>query len=174
MRYGRGEIITNRMNDITFRPATLADAAQIIALDQAIFGAYGGDEEPDIIRARLAVFPAGCLVLEAADGRMAGYLTTEKWAAMREPALDEHPADTHDPHGRVLNVTTFAIAPDFQNHGLGVKLLNKTINLAKEEGCTQIVLETANAKRFYTRHHFEHIGTRFQRGIKLFIMRLRI
>jgi hypothetical protein len=51
----------------TLRPATATDLPQIIALDQAIFGAYGADEDPAIIQARLAVFPQGCLVWKLAQ-----------------------------------------------------------------------------------------------------------
>ena len=77
------------------RPATLADWPGIAALDQEIFGAYGAQEEPAIIRSRLLTFPQGCAALEGDDsdgGRfIAGYLTTEKWAELRQPALDEDP-----------------------------------------------------------------------------------
>ena len=87
------------------RPATLADWPGITALDQKIFGAYGAQEEPAIIRSRLATFPQGCTVLESVPGSeppfIAGYLTTEKWAELREPALDEDPRQSHQPDGRV-------------------------------------------------------------------------
>ena len=77
------------------RPATLADWPGIAALDQENFGAYGAQEEPAIIRSRLLTFPQGCAALEGddSDGRrfIAGYLTTEKWTELREPALDEEP-----------------------------------------------------------------------------------
>ena len=110
------------------RPATLADWPGIAALDQEIFGAYGAQEEPAIIRSRLVTFPQGCAVLEGAcgDGRpfIAGYLTTEKWAELREPALDEDPQESHRPDGRVLNITTLAVAPACQNQGLGARLLD--------------------------------------------------
>ena len=46
------------------RPAMLADWPDIAALDQEIFGAYGAQEEPAIIRSRLVMFPQGCAVLE--------------------------------------------------------------------------------------------------------------
>ena len=46
------------------RPAALEDWPAIVALDQEIFGAYGAQEEPDIIRSRLVTFPQGCAVLE--------------------------------------------------------------------------------------------------------------
>ena len=156
------------------RPATLADWPDIAALDQEIFGAYGAQEEPAIIRSRLVTFRQGCAVLEGecADGRpfIAGYLTTEKWAELREPALDEDPQESHRPDGRVLNITTLAVAPPCQNLGLGARLLDSAIAIARQEGCRQIILETAHAERFYLRHRFRRIGARTERGIRMAIM----
>jgi predicted ATPase/ribosomal protein S18 acetylase RimI-like enzyme len=157
------------------RPATVADLPQIIALDRAIFGLYGADEEPAVICARLEVFPAGCVVLEerveeGKPGAILGYLTTEKWATPREPALDEDPHTTHAPDGRILNITTLAVHPAHQNRGLGLRLLDQAIAIARREGCEQIILETAHAERFYLRHGFVKLGERQQRGITLHIM----
>ena len=166
---------------IKLRQATLTDLAQIVALDQEIFGAYGAEESPDVIRARLEVFPEGCAVLEdstsdTADDPMSflGYLTTEKWAEAREPALDEDPHLTHQPAGQVLCITTLAIAPTSQNRGLGPRLVEKAITIAQQEGCNRIILETARAKRFYLRHGFDLIGERCQRDIPLYIMQQRL
>jgi ribosomal protein S18 acetylase RimI-like enzyme len=161
---------------IILRPATRTDLPQIIALDQAIFGTYGANEDPAIIQARLEVFPSGCLVQEgiAATGArtVVGYLTTEQWATPREPALDEDPHQTHQPGGEILNITTLAVDPHYQNQGLGERLLKTAITLARQEGCRQIILETAHAERFYRRHGFEKLGERQQRGITLHILHL--
>lgn len=160
---------------ITVRQATSADLPQLVALDQEIFGTYGADESPSVIAARLAVFPAGCMILqETAQNTDAtlvlGYLTTEKWDHVREPALDEDPHLTHKPDGTILNITTLAIAPHQQQRGLGTQLLAYALTLAEREKCKQIVLETAWAEHFYTRHGFIKIGERFQRNILLHIM----
>ena len=156
------------------RPATLEDWPGLAALDQEIFGGYGAQEEPAIIRSRLLTFPQGCAVLEGASGDgppfIAGYLTTEKWAALREPALDEDPQESHQPDGRVLNITTLAVAPASQKRGLGAQLLDCSIDIARQEGCGQIILETAHAERFYLRHRFRRTGVRTERGIRMAIM----
>ena len=155
------------------RPAALEDWPDIVALDQAIFGAYGAQEEPAIIRSRLVTFPQGCAVLEGTRGGnplIAGYLTTEKWAELREPALDEDPQESHRPDGQVLNITTLAVAPACQNQGLGPRLLACAIDIARQEGCRQIILETAHAERFYLRHRFRRTGARMERGIRMAIM----
>ncbi len=172
------------------RPATLNDWSSIVALDQQIFGAYGAQEDPTIIRSRLQTFPRGCAALEGycSEGRLngatmpesrkiapsnpfiTGYLTTEKWAELREPALDEEPRETHRPDGRVLNITTLAVAPSRQNQGLGTRLLDYAITVARQEACTQIILETAKAEQFYARHRFRRVGERIQRGITLAVL----
>ena len=158
------------------RPAALKDWPDIVALDQEIFGAYGAQEEPAIIRSRLLTFPPGCAVLEGERGGgrpfIAGYLTTEKWAELREPVLDEDPRESHRPDGRVLCITTLAVAPGCQNQGLGVRLLDRAVSIARQEGCAQIILETAHAERFYLRHRFRPAGVRTERGIRMAIMRL--
>ncbi len=157
------------------RPATEADLPQMTAMDQALFGVYGAAEDPAVIRARLTVFPAGCVVLvESAQTELAapllGYLTTEKWQTAREPALDEDPYLTHNPAGRILNITTLAVGGAYQNRGLGELLLQQAIDIARREQCTQILLETAYAERFYRRHGFTKVSEREQRGIVLHIM----
>lgn len=156
------------------RPAALEDWPDIVALDQEIFGAYGAQEEPAIIRSRLVTFPQGCAVLEGSSAGetpfIAGYLTTEKWAALREPALDEDPQESHQPDGQVLNITTLAVAPACQNQGLGPRLLDRAIDIARQEGCRQIILETAHAEQFYLRYRFRRIGARTERGISMAIM----
>lgn len=160
---------------VLLRQATTADLPQLITLDQQIFGGYGADESPEVIAARLAVFPAGCVVLtetpaQDGTGPLLGYLTTEKWATLREPALDENPRLTHQPTGTILNVTTLAIAPSQQRRGLGAQLVAHAITLAQREGCTAIMLETAWAARFYEQHGFVKLGERRQRDILLHIM----
>lgn len=157
------------------RPAITADLPQMVALDQQIFGSYGADESPAVIAARLAVFSAGCVVLTEETPQndtetILGYLTTEKWAKLREPALDEDPYLTHRPTGTILNITTLAIAPAHQGRGLGAQLVAHAIALAQQEGCTVIVLETARAARFYEQHGFVKHRERRQRGILLSIM----
>lgn len=161
---------------MNLRQATLADLPHIIALDQEIFGAYGAEESPQVIRARLEVFPTGCAVLENGlnQATFAGYLTTEKWLEAREPALDEDPHLTHQPDGQVLCITTLAVAPSFQNRGCGPHLLEQAVSIARQENCQQIILETAHAKKFYLRHGFTVLEERRQRGILLYVMGIAV
>lgn len=164
-----------RSGDMMIRQTTLADLATIVRLDEEIFGWYGAQESAAVIRARLAIFPAGCVVWEEADEAgqplLLGYLTTEKWLTLREPALDEDPTLTHQPAGTVLNITTLAVAPGQQRRGVGAHLLTQAKAIAAAQGCHVIVLETAHAEHFYRRHGFTKVGERQERGITLAIMR---
>lgn len=146
-------------------------------MDQAIFGRYGADEAPTTIQARLEIFSDGCAVIEVtqpsatAATAVVAYLTTEKWATLREPALNEDPRLIHQPNGDILNITTLAVSPDHQQRGLGEWLLTYAINVARAEGCHTVILETAYAERFYLRNGFVTTGRRQQRGIDLAIMK---
>ena len=159
----------------TLRPAAPDDWPALVAMDQSVFGWYGADEDPAVIRARLEIFPQGCVVLEEAtvegETTLLGYLTTEKWDDFREPVLGEDPRATHQPDGDVLNITTLAVGIPYQNRGLGGLLLDAAFAIARREGCRGIILETARAQRFYLRHGFETVAERSQRGIPLFVMR---
>lgn len=157
-------------DNFSIRPATNVDLHLLIELDQIIFGVYGGDEDPDIIAARLAVYPPGCVILEHENGTVAGYLTTEKWNDLRDPVLNEDPTETHKPDGTIFNITTLAIVPEFQNQRLGEKLLQYAESLGRSEGCTDVILETARARKFYERHGYKLVGKREQQGVSLFVM----
>jgi ribosomal protein S18 acetylase RimI-like enzyme len=162
---------------LLLRQATSADLPALVGLDEAIFGWYGAQESAEIIGARLVVFPAGCIVLAETDGAgnsaIVGYLTTEKWLDLREPALDEDPNLTHQEAGTVLNITTLAVAPGQQRRGLGAQLLDQAKRIAISQGCRDIVLETAHAEHFYQQHGFIKRGERTERGIALTIMHYR-
>ena len=155
---------------LNFRQAIRDDLALICQLDQKIFGAYGGEEDPGIIAARLEAFPAGCVMFELPTGEIVGYLTVEKWTELREPALNENPLETHDPNGTVLNITTLAIDDSFQKQGFGGEVLHWLEQFCVKEDCTQIVLETAKARSFYEKHGYVLIGERNERGYPLYVL----
>ena len=161
------------------RPATPADWRAFVALDEEIFGWYGAQEEPAIIRSRLATFPQGCAVLEGrnSDGRpfIAGYLTTEKWSELREPALDEDPRESHRPDGRVLNITTLAVVPASPGardwaHGCW----STRFRWRGRRAAGRSSWRPRTPSGFYERHRFRRIGERTERGIRMAIMLLEL
>ena len=78
--------------------------------------------------------------------------------------------DSHDADGIIVNVTTLAIDPEFQNQGLGSTTLDWLYQFCTIQSCYTIILETAKARKFYERQGFIIVGERNQRGFPLYIM----
>lgn len=61
--------------------------------------------------------------------------------------------------GRAAVLEDVIIHPEYRNQGLGAKLLDSAVELAKQEQCSRISLVTGidndGAQRFYLRHGFE-------------------
>jgi len=156
--------------NIQIRAATQRDLPLVCELDQKLFGCYGGEEEPEILAARLQAFPDGCRIFELPTGETVGCITTEKWQSLREPALNENPFETHDPAGTVLNITALAIDTPYQGQGFGGQVLYWLEQFCVTQQCSQIVLETANARAFYERHGYTLINERNERGYPLYVL----
>lgn len=156
-------------NEFAIRQAMAADLPGIVRLDNDAFSPYSTAEEPEIIAARLAVFPEGMAVVEL-GGQLIGYGSAEKWLSDREPALNEHPRDTHHPGGHIFCITAMAISSAFQRQRYGTALLHYFIELARTHGCYQIILETTHAQQFYQKQGFQTIRQRQERGVTLAIL----
>lgn len=156
-------------NKFAIRQAMAADLPGIVRLDNDAFSPYGTAEDPEIIAARLAVFPEGMAVV-VLRGQLIGYSSAEKWLSDREPALNEHPRDTHHADGRIFCITAMAISSAFQRQGYGTTLLHYLIDLARTHGCYQIVLETTHAQQFYQKQGFQMIRQRQERGVTLAVL----
>lgn len=151
------------------RLATTADIPDIVRLDSDAFSPYGTAEDAEVIAARLAVFPEAMAVVER-DGSLIGYGSAEKWLADRDPALNEHPRETHHADGRIFCITAMAIISAFQRQGYGTALLHYFIELARTHGCYQIILETTHGQQFYQKQGFQIIRQREERGVTLAIL----
>lgn len=154
-----------------FRPATSTDLPQIADLDHEAFSPYGTAESPAVFARRLAVFPEGFIVAED-QGAIVGYGCSEKWLALREPVMDEDPALTHHPAGVVFCITGMAVRLSHRGRGLGLALAQRMIDIARQQGCRQVLLETTHAQGLYERLGFHRAEERTQHGIQLTIMSL--
>jgi acetyltransferase (GNAT) family protein len=119
------------MADMSSQPFTIRlayqdDLPQVCEIDDEAFSPYGTGESPKVIATRLAVFPAGFVVLEK-DGVVLGYGSSEKWLHDREPALNEDPSTTHHPLGRVFCITAMAVRRAFWKQGFGSAILDGLI-----------------------------------------------
>ncbi|MBK9745998.1 MAG: GNAT family N-acetyltransferase [Chloroflexi bacterium] len=156
-------------NYVITRPVAERDLPSVVDLDYEAFTPYGTTEDPHIFTARFKVFPQGFVVAELNDN-IVGYACSEKWLSDREPTLDENPEATHSPDGTVFCITGMAIRRAYQRQMIGSLLLQDLLRIAREQGCTKVILETSNARAFYVKHGFSKSGERSQNGTLLHIM----
>lgn len=158
---------------ILVRNARDQDISTVAEIDTEAFTPYGTAEKPETFQLRLRAFPDGFAIL-VADNEIAAYGCSEKWLTEREPALDENPLTTHQPEGRIFCITAMAVKMDYRGRGYGLRILDKLIEMARQEGCKKIVLETTHAQGLFLKRGFETVQNRTERGISLDVMSLEI
>lgn len=159
--------------NFTIRRATLADVADIYAVDQEAFAPYGTAEDHVVFGRRLMAYPAGFLLL-VSDGETVGYACAEKWAEDREPQIGQDPFTVHHRYGRVFCITGMAVRAAHRGRGGGRALLDQLLALAQAEGCQKVVLETSHAAGFYLKRGFVVTGERQHGAALLYIMELNL
>jgi ribosomal protein S18 acetylase RimI-like enzyme len=155
------------------RNARDQDISAVAEIDAEAFSPYGTAEKPETFQLRLAAFPDGFIIL-IAENEIAAYGCSEKWLTEREPGLDENPLTTHQPDGRIFCITGMAVKPKYQGRGYSLLMLDKLIEIAHNEGCKKIVLETTHAQDLYLKRGFTAVQNRTERGISLDVMSLDI
>jgi ribosomal protein S18 acetylase RimI-like enzyme len=156
----------------SIRYALSNDAHRIAELDYEAFSWSNTQEDEEIFRNRIIAYPTGCVVLEL-ENVIIGYGTAEKWLTERDPEVGQDALSVHQPTGKIFCITAMAIQKDYQRCGLGSRILETLINIAKEEKCTCVILETGKPF-WYERFSFETIGQRTQNNATMFIMTRRI
>lgn len=156
---------------VLVRNARDQDMPAVAEIDAEAFAATGTVEKPETFQLRLKTFPDGFIIL-IAENEIAAYGCSEKWLTEREPGLDENPATTHDLDGRILCITAMAVKTNFRGRGYGLLILDKLIEIARREGCRQIILETTHAQGLYQKRGFKTIRKRTEREISLDVMSL--
>ena len=158
---------------ILVRNARDQDMSTVAEIDTEAFSSYGTVETPETFKLRLAAFPNGFIIL-VAENEVAAYGCSEKWLTEREPGLDENPLKTHQPDGRIFCITGMAVKTKYRGRGYGLAILDKLMEIAHNEGCRKIVLETSHAQGFYLKRGFKTVRTRTARGMSLDVMSLDI
>ena len=158
---------------ILVRNARDQDISAVVEIDTEAFSSYGTAEKPETFQLRLTAFPNGFIIL-VADNEIAAYGCSEKWLAEREPGLDENPLITHQPEGRILCITAMAVKMKYRGRGYSLLVLDKLIEIAHNEGCKQIVLETSHAQDLFLKRGFKTVQNRTERGVSLDVMSLDI
>ena len=158
---------------VLVRNARDQDIPAVVEIDTEAFAPYGTTERPQTFQLRLAAFPNGFIILVAGN-EIAAYGCSEKWLAEREPGLDENPSITHQPEGRVLCITAMAVKAKYRGKGYGLRILDKLLEIAHQEGCRKIVLETTHAQGLFLKRGFQTVQNRTERGVALDVMSLDI
>jgi len=158
---------------ILVRNARDQDIPAVIEIDAEAFSGYGTAENPETFQLRLRAFPDGFIIL-VADNEIAAYGCSEKWLTERKPGLDENPKAAHQPDGRIFCITAMAVKTKYRGRGYGLLILDKLIEIAHNEGCRKIVLETTHAQGLYLKRGFTTVRNRTERGISLDVMSLDI
>jgi len=127
---------------VTVRPAQRHDLPTLLALDGAIFGPVWhkpiGNFEDALTR-------AFTFTVAEADGRLIGYQWSDK--------LQEHG-----------HITRLAVRSDWENRGVGTRLLTEAMTALVKAGAAWITLNTQESnlrsQRLYERHGFRPVDQR--------------
>jgi ribosomal protein S18 acetylase RimI-like enzyme len=138
------------MNPI-WRPMQTADIGDVIAIAAIVHPGY--PETDDVLAERLALYPAGCFILDR-DGAALGYLLSHPWRYadpprlnMRLERLPEQP-DTYYLHD-------IALLPEAQGLGAAAAMAEQLADLARASGFANISLCAVNGSApFWQRRGF--------------------
>ena len=158
---------------IIVRNARDQDIPTVVEIDAEAFSGNGTAEKPETFQLRLRVFPNGFIIL-IADNEIAGYGCSEKWLMEHQPGLDESPLTTHQPDGRIFCITGLSVRTKYRERGYALLILDKLMEIAHNEGCRKIVLETTDAQGLYLKRGFNTVQNRVERGVSLDLMSLDI
>jgi len=160
-------------NRVLIRNARDQDIPAVVEIDAEAFSSYGTAEKQETFQLRLTAFPDGFIIL-IAENEVAGYGCSEKWLSEREPALDENPMVTHNLDGRILCITGMAVKAKHRGKGYGLRILDKFLEIAHQERCQKIILETTHARDFFQKRGFQTVKKRTEGEASLDVMSLDV
>lgn len=106
---------------------------------------------------RLALYPAGCLVLET-DADVTGYTVSHPWQAGKPPALDHLLGQLPD-HPGTFYLHDLALLPAARGTGAATQAVGLLVALAARAGLpTMTLVAVNNATGFWQRQGFRIIG----------------
>ncbi|ABD07916.1 GCN5-related N-acetyltransferase [Rhodopseudomonas palustris HaA2] len=125
------------MTSPRWRPMTAADLAAVNAIAAQVHVAF--PEDPAIFAERLALYPAGCFVLDREPDGIGGYVVSHPWRIAEPPALDTllgrlpAPASTYYIHD-------LALLPQGRGLGAGAAIVARLLRHAVAAGLSNISL----------------------------------
>ena len=140
--------------DATWRAMAETDLPAVATLADAIHVDH--PEDGAVFAERLALFPAGCLVLES-SGVVAGYVVAHPGRVLAPPALNAR-IGALPSEADCLYLHDIALAPSARGRGLAAVALERLVAVARAAGLPRIALvAVAGTGRFWTQHGFEPV-----------------
>ena len=151
------------------RPATNSDMERIMQIEENAF-IPNIQETYQTFACRMAVFPAGFLVLEDDDAVVQGYFSSEIWEDLPNNnkvfILDHDPAKVHRPDGKLLYISSFALMGSLQGRGLGKLFFKECLGqVLKSAPNIEQVLLIVSQEWGAARHIYESLGFKAIRQI---------
>ncbi|MBG0790772.1 MAG: GNAT family N-acetyltransferase [Desulfovibrionaceae bacterium] len=145
------------MKDLTIRIVTPDDLLACHTIEANCFPAPEAALTTSL-RTRIEEYPEGFLVAEL-GGKVVGQINSG--STHKEDITDEAFKQLigHDPDGRNMVVFSLSVHPKFQHRGIGGKLMDEFINMAREMGKSTVkLLCKHDLIPFYARHGFHDDG----------------
>lgn len=159
------------INSPHWRPMRPDDLAAVTAISATVHGDFA--ETQRTYAERLALYPAGCLVLEQ-GGAVLGFLVSHPWHQSQSPALNQ-PLGAIPTRNADYYLHDIAVLQQTRGSGAGKAALAYVIDHARESGFTQIDLVAVNgADRFWSAQGFEHVEKISPYGPGTHVMRLKL
>ena len=135
------------------RNARPEDVEAIIRIEAICFPAAEAAKAEDI-RARYAAFPENFFVAEMENGTIAGFING---CATDQPELPDelyHDTSLHIPDGAYQTVFGLDVLPEYRKNGIGAKLINHHVEMARQRGKKGVVLTCKD----HMIHFYERAG----------------
>lgn len=127
------------------------DIGVVAAIPNAVHGTF--TEPVSVYAERLALYPAGCFVLEW-DGTIAGYLIGHPWTRASTPALGQ-PLGVIPADADTYYLHDVALLPAARGKGAGHAALGLVIAQARADGFADVTLTAVHgADRFWVTQSF--------------------
>jgi len=145
---------------LNWRPMTPADLPLLLAIADVVHPSY--PEDAAVFGERLALFPAGCLVLEPhrKDGvggpgaKLIGYILSHPWTYAAPPALNS-PLGALPTPPTTYYIHDIALLPEARGTGAADAIVGQLIKLAETLGLPNLSLVAVNnSVAFWQRHGF--------------------
>ena len=147
------------------------DIDKIMKLECEVFGHIAEDKE--VITDRIKTFKEGCFGIFDKN-QLIGYCSSEIWGKYNDIKLNVKASKNHVNRGRILYITAVAIKPEYQNKGLGTRLIRSLVRVAKKHALSSLYLRTSNARKFYEKNGFQFIKHVSERNDNYDVMELRL